>query len=60
MTEQIEQQPQTEQIQEKQEVKTTEVEDQFGLTDILKILEQPQKVQEIAGNQKEVFVFLFL
>ena len=76
MTEQIEQQIPQEQIQEKQEEKqeeikeeqkeikeepkTTEPEDQFGLTDILKLLEQPQKVQQISNNQKEVFVsFLF-
>ena len=45
---------------DKEEPKTTEPEDQFGLTDILKLLEQPQKVQQISNNQKEVFVsFLF-
>ena len=34
-------------------------EDQFGLKNILQLLEQPAKVQTISSNQQEMFVFLF-
>ena len=41
-------------IEQKEQSKEEQPEDQFGLTDILKILEQPQKVSEISNNQKEI------